>query len=189
MVARDLRRLRQPAPHRGDRLTDERTGDGGGKLSPRTANQARATISQGGRLKAYRPIPPELRKAALETGLSAYERGDFFEAHELLEPAWMGTADLAERALYQGLIKLAAGYVHAVRGNPIGLTRNLSGARTHLETSQRLDAGVAREAGIDLALLLVRIDATLAAVPSIVEELAAARRPLIDLVPEAPQVR
>ena len=41
----------------------------------------------------------------------------------------------AERALYQGLIKLAAGYVHAVRGNPIGLTRNLEGARKHLETS------------------------------------------------------
>jgi len=31
---------------------------------------------------------------------------------------------LAEKALYQGLIKLAAGYVHAVRGNPIGVTRN-----------------------------------------------------------------
>ena len=101
----------------------------------------------------------------------------------------MGTSNLAERALYQGLIKLAAGYVHAVRGNPIGLTRNLSGARTHLETSQRLDAAVAREAGIDLALLLVRIDARLAAVPAIVGNLAGAGRPLIDLVPEAPPVR
>ena len=101
----------------------------------------------------------------------------------------MGTSDLAERALYQGLIKLAAGYVHAVRGNPIGLTRNLTGARAHLETSQRLDAEVSRGAGIDLAALLVRIDARLAAVPSVVEELSAGRRPLIDLAPEAPQVR
>jgi hypothetical protein len=146
-------------------------------------------VSQGGRLKAYRPIPPDLRRAALEAGLSAYERGDFFEAHELLEPAWMGTSDLAERALYQGLIKLAAGYVHAVRGNPIGLARNLTGARAHLETSQQLDAEISRGAGIDLTLLLVRIDARLAAVGSIVAEPAAARRPLIDLVPEAPEVR
>jgi predicted metal-dependent hydrolase len=177
MVARDFGGIREPAPHRGDRLTDER------------ATRERATVSQGGRLKAYRPIPPDLRKAALEAGLSAYERGDFFEAHELLEPAWMGTSDLAERALYQGLIKLAAGYVHAVRGNPIGLTRNLTGARAHLETSQRLDAEVSRGAGIDLTLLLRRIDARLAAVGSIVVEPAAARRPLLDLVPEAPQVR
>ena len=193
MVARDYRRVRQPAAHRGDRLTEARRGnpklDVESEPNSRTADRARATISQGGRLKAYRPIPPDLRKAALEAGLSAYERGDFFEAHELLEPAWMGTSDLAERALYQGLIKLAAGYVHAVRGNPIGMTRNLNGARTHLETSQRLDAEVARAAGIDLALLLVRIDARLAAVPSIVGELADARRPFIDLVPEAPQVR
>ena len=78
-------------------------------------------------MKAYRPIPPDLRRAALEAGLAAYERGDFFEAHELLEPAWMGTSNLAERALYQGLIKLAAGYVHAVRGNPIGVDQEPRG--------------------------------------------------------------
>ena len=56
---------------------------------------------QGDRPKAYRPIPPELRQAAFEDGLAAYSQGNFFEAHELLEPAWMGTSDLAERALYQ----------------------------------------------------------------------------------------
>ena len=177
MVARDFGGIREPATHRRDRLTDERT------------TSERATVFQGGRRKAYQPIPPDRRRAALEAGLSAYERGDFFEAHELLEPAWMGTSDLAERALYQGLIKLAAGYVHAVRGNPIGMARNLSGARAHLETSQRLDAGISREAGIDLTLLLERIDARLAAVGMIANELAVAREPLIDLVPEAPQVR
>ena len=30
----------------------------------------------------------------------------------------MGTDDLPERELYQGLIKLAAAFVHGVRGNP-----------------------------------------------------------------------
>ena len=144
---------------------------------------------QGDRPKAYRPIPPDRRRAALEAGLEAYGRGNFFEAHELLEPAWMGTSDLAERALYQGLIKLAAGYVHAVRGNPIGVTRNLRGARAYLETSERLNPEMARGAGIDLPLLLVRIDARLTAVAAIAEGLTAAGKPLIDLLPEAPEVR
>ena len=44
----------------------------------------------------------------------------------------MGTADAAERELVQGLIKLAAGFVHAARGNPLGVAKNLAGARDHL---------------------------------------------------------
>jgi predicted metal-dependent hydrolase len=167
-------------------LTDER---GAPEPGSERATRARGLVLQGGRLKAYRPIPPDRRRAALEAGLSAYERGDFFEAHELLEPAWMGTSDLAERALYQGLIKLSAGYVHAVRGNPIGVTRNLTGARSHLETSMRLDPAVARGAGIEVEPLLVRIDARLTAVATVADLLAAGHAPLIDLLPDAPQIR
>ena len=44
----------------------------------------------------------------------------------------MGTDDPVERALLQGLIKLAAAYVHDVRGNPAGIVRNLEGARALL---------------------------------------------------------
>ena len=44
----------------------------------------------------------------------------------------MGTDDPAERALLQGLIKLAAAYVHDVRGNPAGIRKNLDGARARL---------------------------------------------------------
>ena len=87
-------------------------------------------------------------------------RGDFFEAHELLEPAWMGTADLAERDLLQGLIKVAAADVHGVRGNPAGVARNLEGARERLRSGSR--AG--RSPGIDLDVesLLAAIEARLA---------------------------
>ena len=50
----------------------------------------------------------------------------------------MGTDDRAERALLQGLIKVAAAYVHDVRGNPAGIARNLEGARALLvEASTR----------------------------------------------------
>jgi hypothetical protein len=134
-------------------------------------------------------LPADLRLAALRDGLEAYERGDFFDAHELLEPAWMGTDDLAERALYQGLIKLAAGYVHAVRGNPIGLARNLRGARDHLATSLRLNPNIASGVEIDLAALLARVDASLAGITALAAEPAVAGAPLIELVPEAPRVR
>ena len=85
-------------------------------------------VGLDGRAKAYRPLPLAERSAAIVAGLAAYERGDFFLAHEDLEPAWMGTADLAERSVLQGFIKLAAAYVHGVRGNLPGVARNLAGA-------------------------------------------------------------
>ena len=91
-------------------------------------------VGEDGRAKAYRPLPDEERVAAVVAGLEAYDAGDFFEAHELLEPAWMGTPDLAERNLIQGLIKVAAAYVHGVRGNPAGIRRNLEGARDRLRS-------------------------------------------------------
>jgi Domain of unknown function (DUF309) len=198
-VARSHRKLRQPAPHRGPDLTKEPTApdpieraDGAtSEEDTRNAERAGSTsrIAQGDRLKAYRPIPPDLRRTALDAGLAAYERGDYFKAHELLEPAWMGTSDLGERALYQGLIKLAAGYVHAVRGNPIGVARNLSGARAHLATAQKMNPEIARAAGIDLTALLARVDDRLAEIAALAEEPASARTPLIDVLPEAPQVR
>jgi hypothetical protein len=118
-----------------------------------------ATVLQGGRAKAYRPIPPADRARAFEAALTAYEQGDFFEAHELLEPAWMGTDDIAERELYQGLIKLAAGYVHAVRGNPIGLAKNLRGARERLTAARDAEAA---SGDVDLDALLGAIDERLA---------------------------
>ena len=86
-------------------------------------------IGRDGRAKAYRPLAAEVRAEAVDKGLAAYERGDFFEAHEELEPAWMGTDDPDQRALLQGLIKVSAAYVHDVRGNPVGIRRNLEGAR------------------------------------------------------------
>ena len=111
-----------------------------------------------GRAKAYRPLPAATRAEAVRSGLEAYERGDFFEAHELLEPAWMGTDEPAERAFLQGLIKLAAAYVHDVRGNPAGIAKNLEGARARLReagpispTPGRID-GERLVAAIDLRL-------------------------------------
>lgn len=112
-------------------------------------------VRQGDRDKAYRPLPLAARRTAFDEGLSCWEHGDYFAAHEALEPAWMGTDDLAERALHQGLIKVAAAYVHAVRGNPAGIAKNLAGARRHLAL-----AGPAGPTwGVDVPALLAAVDA------------------------------
>jgi predicted metal-dependent hydrolase len=115
-------------------------------------------VGEDGRAKAYRPLPESDRVGAVVAGLEAYDAGDFFEAHELLEPAWMGTADLAERNLIQGLIKVAAADVHGVRGNPAGIRRNLEGARDRLRFGAR---GTITGVDVDVAALLDAIDARL----------------------------
>jgi predicted metal-dependent hydrolase len=132
-------------------------------------------VGRDGRAKAYRPLPEVERRAAIDAGLAAYERGDYFEAHEDLEPAWMGTDVLAERALLQGLIKVAAAYVHAVRGNPAGIAKNLTGARRHLA-----EAGPAGAAwGIDVPALVADVEARLA------DPALAATPPIIRRIPAA----
>ena len=124
-----------------------------------TPTGPRSIVIQGGRAKAYRPMAVAAREAALTAGLEAYDRGDAFLAHELLEPAWMGTRDLAERELLQGLIKLAAGFVHAARGNPSGVAKNLRGSLDRLASG----TGAAERLGVDVVALIASIEARLAA--------------------------
>jgi predicted metal-dependent hydrolase len=116
-------------------------------------------VGDDGRAKVYRPLPEDQRIAAVTAGLEAYAAGDFFEAHELMEPAWMGTADRAERNLIQGLIKVAAADVHAARGNPAGIRRNLEGARERLLSGA---GGSVSGVSLDVRALLSAIDARLA---------------------------
>jgi predicted metal-dependent hydrolase len=128
-------------------------------------------VDSDGRAKVYRPLDQDARRDAREAGLVAYAEGRFFEAHELLEPAWMGSADPAERDLDQGLIKLAAAYVHAERGNLLGMRKNLAGAQrrlgavvhTHGTAGQR----AADAAGVDAKSLLARVEGILARVEAL----------------------
>ena len=75
----------------------------------------------------------------------------------------MGTADLPERELLQGLIKLAAAYVHAVRGNAAGVRKNLEGARARLADADPNGSS----AGIDVAALVEAIERRLAGTISV----------------------
>ncbi len=135
-------------------------------MTGRVPSERRTVVDADGRAKAYRPIAAPDRTAAVIAGLRAYAAGDFFEAHELMEPAWMGTDDPAERDLISGLIKLAAADVHGVRGNPRGVARNLEGARDRLRRVP--DGGAVADLWVELPGLLAAIDQRLA-------DLAAAR--------------
>ena len=75
----------------------------------------------------------------------------------------MAADDPGERERLAGLIKLAAAFVHAARGNPPGVTTNLRGARERLV---RADAAGA-DGGLDLAALVVAIDTLLAEVAAL----------------------
>ncbi len=116
--------------------------------------QPSLVVDPRGRAKVLRPLPAEEREAALARALAAYARGDFYLAHEELEPAWMAAADPGERELLGCLIKVAAAFVHAARGSPAGVRTNLRGARERLAGA----AAAGREGGFDIPGVLAAID-------------------------------
>ncbi len=122
------------------------------------------------------------RRAALANGLAAYDRGDWFLAHELLEPAWMGTRDPGERDLLQGLIKLSASFVHAVRINVAGQRKNLAGARELLAGEGVAAAAAELEPRLrpDIPAIIAAIDARIARLD------AGAARPILAPIPIRP---
>jgi len=63
--------------------------------------------------------------ARLAPGRAAFNRGEFFAAHELWEEVWRGLAG-DERVLAQGLIQIAAGLHHLQRGRPRPAARLLA---------------------------------------------------------------
>jgi predicted metal-dependent hydrolase len=55
--------------------------------------------------------------ASLEQGRAAFNRGEYFRAHELWEAVWL-ELEGAERVPVQGLIQIAAGLHHLQQGRP-----------------------------------------------------------------------
>jgi predicted metal-dependent hydrolase len=60
----------------------------------------------------------------LREGIALFNRGEFFECHEILEAAWMEAAD-EEKIFLQGLIQVAVSFYHLRRGNFPGSHRLL----------------------------------------------------------------
>ncbi|MBC8346375.1 MAG: DUF309 domain-containing protein [Candidatus Marinimicrobia bacterium] len=54
-----------------------------------------------------------------QKGLTEYEKGDYFEAHEAWEDLW-SDYNFPDRRFIQGLIQLSVSFVHLGNGNMIG---------------------------------------------------------------------
>ena len=80
-----------------------------------------------------------------------YHAGSHWHAHEALEDLWRATRDPQRRRFYQGIIQLAAAFVHAERGNMRGVQRLLAKA------AAKLDAVSSPYLGLDVAALLQAI--------------------------------
>ena len=96
------------------------------------------------------PMPPVDRPTAplterLEPGRAAFDRGEFFEAHELWEEVWRALAG-EERLLAQGLIQLAAGLHHLLRGRSRPAARLVAKG---VEKISRCAPGLRREVRVD----------------------------------------
>jgi predicted metal-dependent hydrolase len=65
-------------------------------------------------------------------GIVLFNRGDFFEAHEVWETLWMEEHG-PERPFYQGLIQAAVGLCHFCNGNVRGAVKLYRSSRDYMQ--------------------------------------------------------
>jgi predicted metal-dependent hydrolase len=101
-----------------------------------------------------------LMRDLLEEGLLLFNRGNFYDAHEVWEDLWRETTDPVLKTCYQGLIQAAVGLHHLGR-------RNLVGARSQLGKSIRnLQVGsVAGAKNLDVHELVLQLATLLENLP------------------------
>jgi len=65
-------------------------------------------------------------------GIVLFNRGDFFEAHEVWEDLWMETGGGPEKRFIQGLIQAAVGLCHFCNGNVRGAVKLYHSSRDYM---------------------------------------------------------
>jgi hypothetical protein len=131
-------------------------------------------------------MPPASYDARFLHGVSLFNAGEFFAAHEVWEDLWR-EASGQEKQFYQGLIQCAVALEHARRGNvrgalrlaeryprrfagvqPVFMGLNVGDFLARMETAmQRLrEAGANGLGGIDAAAILPRIELAPTTTPS-----------------------
>jgi predicted metal-dependent hydrolase len=69
-------------------------------------------------------VPRKSAEMSFERGIDLFNRGEFFDCHEVLEELWR--PERGERRLFlQGVIHLAVGFYHHEQGNRMGAERQL----------------------------------------------------------------
>lgn len=90
-------------------------------MSPKTSERTRLP-----------PLTQPQKRQALAKALRQFNSWRFYDCHETLEDVWRAEAgDLAD--FYQGIIKVAAGFHHLLRGNHKGAVNLLGHALTLLQ--------------------------------------------------------
>jgi len=99
----------------------------------------------------------------LYRALEQFNAGWYFESHETLEDLWM-VAPLPERTMFQGIIQVAAAFVHLARGEYPGVLKLLDAA------AEKLQGFAPSHLGIDVSALLADIDRARAEIAQAGEE-------------------
>ncbi len=87
------------------------------------------------------PLTEEEKREALAKAIREFNSWRFYDCHETLEDVWRAEAgELAD--FYQGIIKVAAGFHHLLRGNHKGTVNLLGHALTLLEPYRPSRLGV-----------------------------------------------
>jgi len=76
-----------------------------------------------------------------QIGIDLFNRGEYYEAHESLEHAWMETS-APERLLYQGILQIGLAYYQISRGNFRGAIKMFKRAQKHLASLNESFLGV-----------------------------------------------
>ena len=105
-------------------------------------------------------------------GLSEYEKGDYFEAHEAWEDLWSDYY-IPDRRFIQGLIQLSVSFVHLGNGNMVG-------AKSLLKKCQDKFSDFS---GIQRGINLVELTSAIEAVELVYEDLKHTSEFDWDLVP------
>lgn len=95
----------------------------------------------------------------LYRALDEFNDGYYFESHETLEDLWLVTP-LPDRTLFQGIIQIAAAYVHLARGEVAGAVKLLDAAvaklRAFAPAALGIDIDAMAEAAAAVRVQLVR---------------------------------
>lgn len=77
------------------------------------------------------PLPASIHPRA-RRGIELFNKGEYFEAHEEFEGAWLETQS-PERDLYQGILQIGLAYYHISRGNYRGALKMFRRGQLKLE--------------------------------------------------------
>ncbi|NQS91989.1 MAG: DUF309 domain-containing protein [Chloroflexi bacterium] len=81
-------------------------------------------------------LNPEARK-----GIELFNQGNYIDAHEHLETAWMETVS-PERDLYQGILQIGLAYYQITRGNYRGALKMFKRGQRNLGSLEDLMLGI-----------------------------------------------